>query len=1084
MTDDAGAPRPGGVIISPVVVLCVCVLFVVSGSVGLVYEVAWKHVFSTVFGNTTYAVSVVISVFMAGLAAGSYVLGRLADRARRYLLIYALLQVGIGLSALGVPYALQWAEGLYGVVFRASGSPGLLTLTQVVVSAAVLLAPTFLMGGTLPVLSRFLAARRGLVGPAVGLLYGLNTLGAAGGAFLTGFVLVKELGTLRTVYVAAGVNLLLAVAFLALHAVGREQEEAAAELEPAEEAGAQAALGPGRLRLIVLAVAVSGFVSFSYEVLWTRLLGFKFQTTVYAFSTMLTTFLLGLGLGGVLVGALQRSRAKPDYWRLFGLLEGAIGVCGLGTVLLFSSARPGYQTFAERVVGELASAAAVMVVPTTLMGIAFPLACHLHARGVRETGRSVGRIYVFNTVGAVMGALVTGFVLVRAVGTQRAMALASVLILASGSVILAASPRPGRIPAPWVIACLWAAGLAVWLLTPADFLVNYFLKNQAVAMLRPGEKVTLLGYEEGVEGVVVACRVPEGYKTIAAGSSDVAGTSYVLRTTQKLQAHVPMLIHPGPQRVCQVGFGSGETSRIFASYDVERFDCVEISRAMLDLADRYFRDINGGILEWENFNAIVMDASAYVRYSGQTYDVIANDSIWPHMAGNSALYTLEYFRSGRDHLRPGGIMTSWFPLEMPLQDVKTVLRTFHEVFPHVYVWSSLFYWNKHALLVGSDRPLEVDAARFAERFERFARRDLEAIYLDDPAVLLTCYLADISGPVPELADAPLSTEHKPVLRFMTSRIYRSHGMIPASYALLGAHRDAILGHLTNVESLPDAQQFRAKLQRLHEANDHALAVLMAPRRDVERRRRELLAAVELAPEHPVSRLFAAETARLAGLTAEQVEGLPLDDLKKQARQMLAAARYDDALVALSQWAAREPDSAEPLTALGSCYLLMRRPEEAIQVLARAVVLDTGSADAHYDLGVAYVRAGRVGQALGPLLRAVDLAPGSAEAHAQLGSVYGLLGERGAALGQLQQAVALKPNLADAQRNLGIVLMQMGRGAEAALHLEKSLELGLVNARTHDMLAETYERLGNRPSAERHRRQAQRLRGAPTPPASE
>ncbi|MHC4592044.1 MAG: fused MFS/spermidine synthase, partial [Planctomycetota bacterium] len=732
---------------------CVCVLFVVSGSVGLIYEVAWKHIFTTVFGSTTYAVSVVIAVFMAGLALGSFVFGRVADRTRRHLLIFALLQAGIAVSGLLVPPALHGVEGLYRIVFQWSGSAALLTTVQVLVSAVILLVPTFLMGGTLPVLSRFMAARRGQVGSAVGLLYGLNTLGAAAGAFLTGFVLIRILGTLKTIYLAAAVNIAVAVVFLALHSLTRAEEPAPTEEEA--EGIEEAPLGAGRLRLLLLAVAVSGFVSFSYEVLWTRLLSFRLRTTVYAFSVMLATFLLGLGLGGALVGLSRRKRPKADYWRIYGYLEAAIGICGLCTIFLLLTPRLGWASFVGRTVEQFGMSALIMLVPATLMGAAFPIACHLFAAGVSHTGRSVGSMYVANTIGAVAGALLTGFYLVWALGTQHSLALASFAIIASASLVLVLAPRSAPREGSAArsqrsvlvhVLLIWAVAIGLWGVTPQGLLPAYYVRHQP-----RGPERTLLGHHEGLEGVAVASELPDGDKLLSVGATIVAGTAFRLRNTQKLQAHIPMLVHPEPKEVCQIGFGSGETARIFASYDVDRFDCVEISPGVVEMADEHFKDINDGVVHKPNFNAVIMDATVYLKYTDRRYDVIANDATWPHLGGAWALFTLEYFQEGRRHLKPGGIMTSWLPLELPLHDLKSLLKSFHEAFPHVYLWSALSHQNKHALIIGSDHELQMDARQFMSRFDRFARDDLQIVNLDDPAAFLTCHLATVADMGPELA---------------------------------------------------------------------------------------------------------------------------------------------------------------------------------------------------------------------------------------------------------------------------------------------------------------------------------------------
>ena len=1083
------APKPEPRLLPAIVaVVWVCVLFFMSGTIGLVYEVVWKHLFGTVFGNTTYAVAVVVSVFMAGLALGSLVFGRVADRTRRHLIVFAFLQLGIAASGALVPWALAGAEGLYRAVYRGTESAAVLTAVQVIVSAAVLLVPTFLMGGTLPVLSRFVAARRGRVAPAVGLLYGLNTLGAAVGAFLSGYVLIKAIGTLNTTYVAAGANVGLAGAFALVHFLWPpvQQEAGQRPAEPQEEPA------PGRTWLIALAIAISGFVSFSYEVLWTRLLTFHLEATVYAFSTMLTTFLLGLGLGAAVVGMLRRTPAREHYWRIFGYLEACIGLFGLGSVLLFCMARRGYASLLDRMLSSFATSALIMLVPAILMGAAFPIACHLYAQGVERTGRSVGRIYLFNTVGAVLGSLLTAFWLVRALGTQGSLTLVSFLIVASGTAVLVGAPRAAGAPArPWrtrgSVAALWAVAAALALLTPSDYLQQYFVKNQSVRVISPDSKVTLLGYEEGVEGVVVACEAvsPDGlvrYKTISAGSTDVAGTSYLLRNTQKLQAHVPMLLHPRPKEVCQVGFGSGETARIFASYDVDRFDCVEISPAMLRLADRYFRDINGGVLASPKMNVIIMDAAAFLKYTDRTYDVIANDATWPSQAGPAMLFTLEYFQDAKARLNPGGIMTSWLPISMPRRDLKTILRTFHKVFEHVYIWTVANHMNRHALIVGSEEPIQVDAARFIKRFNRFAREDLKSVYLDNPAVFLSCDTAVVEGAAKGLDDAPLSTVHRPVLKFMYSRLYDAVAMQGDAYRLLATYRDSILRHLTNLDGEGVPVDLAENIRRLDKANDHILAALMQPRDQSARRDAEMQAAIQLAPEHPATILLARSDQALASVSSETLRTADLRTLKGLALKLLRAARYDRAELALREWIRREPESASARATLGSCYMRTGRLDEAIEALTEAVRLDPDAPQARFDLGVAYVLKGEPARALDHLMEAVRLAPGSARAHAYLGTAYALTGNNEAALRHLSSAVQLDPSLPDARRNLGALLLRMGRADEAVRQLEAAARLQPRNPQNHRLLAKAYRAAGNEAAAARESARARQLQpNAPPKP---
>ena len=359
-----------------------------------------------------------------------------------------------------------------------------------------------------------------------------------------------------TIHLAVAANLALAAAFAILHFVSERRRAQGAAPTPAgtqndEPAAAldgnvgQAGLGTGHGRLLRAAVAVSGLVSFSCEVLWTRLLAFRFEAIVYAFSVMLTAFLLGLGLGSATVGFLRWTRPRSHYWRVLDYLQAAVGVTGMATIFLLFAPRIPYHSFAGRALAHLGVSLIVMTVPTILLGAAFPIACHLYAASVRETGRSVGRIYVFNTAGCIVGALLTGFYLVRALGTQGTLTAASFLMVASGSAVVAAAPGTAVRRAWRPLPAMRAAAFIVSA-TPSNFLQRYHATTLAVAVGDPALKLTVPDSKEDAEGIATVFETPEHERGLSVGTTVVAGANFSHRVGISAPVRPPDAAHPAP----------------------------------------------------------------------------------------------------------------------------------------------------------------------------------------------------------------------------------------------------------------------------------------------------------------------------------------------------------------------------------------------------------------------------------------------------------------------------------------------------------------------------------------------------------
>jgi len=963
-------------------------LFLLSGFTGLVYEVAWVRLFTGVFGNTTHSVTAVLSAFMAGLALGGRLFGGLIDTKRGILAVYASLEAGIALFAVLITLAVPLIDPVYRFLYGMMGfSDTLLTAARFVLSFVLVAIPTVLMGGTLPVIARFFVRRPGEVGRGTGLLYGINTLGAAAGCLAAGFYLIKSFGVRETVFIAAAVNLIIALS-VALAARLISDEKPAEAAERARTAKPSSAISDSHARIFLFLAATAGFVSLSCEILWTRLLVFMLKTTVYAFSTMLTTFLLGIGLGSLSFTLFDRRLVIRNHLRLWGLLQWGVAASIFLSLPAFgllagmpADAGSTATTWAGNIVrAALLPSAAVMALPTFLVGMAFPTAAAVFTRQISRLGESLGALYAASTAGSIVGCVATGFLLITLAGTQVSMLI---MVLISSCAATAALVLAERMPSekPTARAGRFVRKLAPWpvmlsamLILPGDHLFRYYNKGEAAH-----DPSSVIDYaHEGIEGITTVHHFASGHRVISTGSINVAGTAYTLRTTQKLQAHIPMLLHPGPRLVCQVGFGSGETSRIVTSYDIERLDVVEISDSVIETSDRFFRDINGGVVRNPRFRPIIMDGANYLRLSSERYDIIMNDSIWPFYAGNSGLYTREYFRTAKSRLRPGGIMTSWMPVDMDVSSLVSLLKTFRAEFPYVSFWFATSHDNQHALIAGSDSPFIVEPDVFSARVDRYARGDLAEIGYGSPAAFLDIFKFDQAS-IDDLEECGrLHTENDPYLEFAMSRT-TMHDLSNA-LSLIRLYRTPASSLLIHGRG---RDRLAAEIERMSMATGHVVSAMLLNSRGDPAHAVEIRRALAIVPDYPGISTHADGISMAPPAAKPAGEPKSFDDFLSLSRELRREGDYLRMIVALREALAIRPRSGEALTLMGEALLKTGRFDEAARNLKKAI--ETGASfEAHYHLGWIYLRKGDLEAAAREFSTGIDTNPDAAELHYALG----------------------------------------------------------------------------------------------------
>jgi spermidine synthase len=600
MTDSAQRSKQDWLLL--VGLLC----FFFSGAAGLVYQVVWTRMLTQIFGNTTYAIATVLSAFMAGLAIGSYLFGQIADRGKNDFLMYGILEAGVGVYGFLVPWIFIMAQKAYGPIFGLNESyPFLFNLVLFFLSFVLLVFPTLLMGATLPVLSRFFVRSFAQFGRRVGDLYATNTLGAVIGCAAAGFFLIPTLGMRRTVYVAAGANLVIAALILI---VDRLRDKTPLEIvpEPApEETQAPEARNASMLRWVVLvSFGLSGFASLVYENAWTRSLTLVIGSSIYSFSTMLVTFLIGLALGGFIYARFFGEREAR--LSTFGLIELWVGLSALATIplfeklpLIFLRLLHGFgETFTVFLYLQILLSSLVMFIPTILLGMTFPLVARLFTQSLYKVGSGVGSSYAANTVGAVLGAFAGGFILIPNLGVQNAIIFAVVMNLLIGAWLVISDLRLSFVPryglglAVVALAILVPLKIRRWdphVLTSGVTIYADRYESLPTDSLRIEEmkRDDVLFYREGLTTTVSVHRIPGSDYVYFKSNGKIDG-SYGDALSQLMTSYIAMLLNPKAERALTIGLGSGMSAKALATFQsLKEIEVIEIEPAMIE-ASKFF----------------------------------------------------------------------------------------------------------------------------------------------------------------------------------------------------------------------------------------------------------------------------------------------------------------------------------------------------------------------------------------------------------------------------------------------------------------------------------------------------------------
>ena len=717
------------------------VLFFFSGASALIYQVLWLRMLALVLGVTVYAASTVLASFMAGLAVGSAVAGRIADRVRRPLAWFGAAELLIAATAVSSPLALDLIGSLY-VSLAAGRTAPALALARVVCSALVLLPPTILMGATLPLVLRSSLVRTPAIGERISLLYGINTCGAIAGALLAGFVLIGNIGMTRTLQLAAAVSASVGVAAIL---IARRTATAPLPSPPVEPTSAESR-SRGALS-VPIAFFFSGFTSLALEVVWFRALVLYFPATTYAFTAMLGTVLTGIA-GGSLMAAPWLRRKEPTLV-LFGALHVAIAAATALGFRALAYSYGGAESF-----GDLIAGAALTILPASiLMGAAFPIGCRLWLQSTGDSGRRVGVLYSTNLAGAILGSLAAGFLLLPEIGSARSIACLAALSAATGlAVLLTAAPRARSTVVPAALVLALIVGAAIRKL-PDPFTTGL--------MKRYREAGRIFMRDEGVQTTVsVHVRELGSRQLYLDGLHQASDGRDVVRLHRQI-GHLPMLLHPNPERALVIGLGGGATAGAVSLHPNVDVDVVELAPGVVRAAS-WFSHINDDVLNRANVRVTIDDARNYLMLGRGRYDVITADIIQPTHAGAGLLYSREYFMLARRALTDGGLMVQWVG---PRSDMhyRLIARTFQDVFPETTVWGG------GTLLIGAVRPLTIDRESLTGRIARSGLADtLSSIGFGGADQMAADYAASPSDLRRFLGPGPILTDDRPLLEYYLS----------------------------------------------------------------------------------------------------------------------------------------------------------------------------------------------------------------------------------------------------------------------------------------------------------------------------
>ncbi len=827
-------------------------IFFLSGAAALIYEVLWVRYLSIVFGGSHLAVTTVLSVFMGGLALGSYRIGKRVGNYKNLLRLYGFLELGIAASALVFVALMRFYPAIYIPLAQiAEDSPIYLSFLRITFAAIALIVPTTLMGGTLPVLSNFITRRIQGLGSRLSFLYGLNTIGAVVGAAAAGFFLLPHYSVSATLKIAVLINVLVGMAGIVLQekvqvvldgAATGEKAVADVTIPPITTAEKPKNVFP--LKLVLWGTGVSGFCALGYEVLWTRILSIVIGAHVYGFTLLLMAFLAGIGLGSTayglffkVSGTLRKGGENLSMRSVigFGLVQVIIGASALLVTLhirdlpihavavydFFHDMKIKIGPFKTSQLANFVIAFSFLFVPAFFMGVAFPLAGKIHGQFKKVVGHAVGEILAYNTVGAILGSAVSGFVLIYLLGIQRSLQVMILINIGFGLLVIASVKD--RKTLNWGIVSATAAAILLLVFNPEIWKLwdrkyyGVYQSNHPEMYSTPEkareilENTDVLYYGEGIQAIVSSIQAGEAQFFITNGRVEASNSNEGMQCQYTL-GHLPMLLNRNPKKVFVLGTGSGMTLGATSVHpSVEQITLAEIEPKVLGVA-RTFGIYNHCVLNNPKLKIVFNDGRNFLMTTKEKFDVITADPIHPWFGGAGYLYSTQYFKLAAEHLNPGGIVCQWLPMyELSEENLKSVVKTLSENFAYIMVWLT----HDDAELVGSNSPIVIDEKELERRIRvPEVLQDLGRVKMGSAEDFLSYFVTGTEGAKAYSSGGRINTDDNLYLEFSAPHSIGKGYLIGTNVYDLVKYRESILPYLLT----PLDKAGRAEQKKMWEKN--------------------------------------------------------------------------------------------------------------------------------------------------------------------------------------------------------------------------------------------------------------------------